>query len=122
MKRLGAALALLAALHCDAQTVVLYAHDDRASAMRIRDVVALHNETTLDRDIPAGVPWRQAMALAIVRARTVLVAWSRSAAASPEIGAEWRLAIATGARVVPVLLDDAPMPAELAARQWIDWR
>ena len=90
--------------------------------MRIRDVVALHNETTLDRDIPAGVPWRQAMALAIVRARTVLVVWSHSAAASLEIGAEWRLAIATGARVVPVLLDDAPMPAELAARQWIDWR
>jgi hypothetical protein len=39
-----------------------------------------------------------------------------------EVGAEWRLALAAGVRLIPVLLDDTPLPDELGARQGIDWR
>jgi len=45
--------------------------------------------------------------------------WSESAASSAEVGAEWRQALAAGRRVVPVVTDSAPLPAELGQRQLV---
>lgn len=117
---LGAALLL--ALPAQAWTVVLYARADGAQAERVRRLVALADQVVIDRELRAGAPWRQAMAQAIVGARLVLVVWSRRSAASPEVGAEWRMAAAAGVPVVAVLLDATPLPPELAARQAVDWR
>lgn len=36
--------------------------------------------------------------------------------------AEWRLALLGPARVLPVLLDDTPLPGALAESQGVDWR
>ena len=69
-----------------------------------------------------GVTWRTVIAGKVCTARMVLVLWSALAAASPEVGAEWRHALACGRRVVPAMLDETPMPGELGARQGIDWR
>ena len=115
------ALILLAG-SAQAQTVILYARADAAHMERVRQLVGLHDEVLIDRKIQPGAPWRQVMALAITQSRTVLVLWSRRAARSSELATEWRLAAAAGVRLVPVLLDDTPMPAELGARHAVDWR
>lgn len=114
-------LALLAG-SAQAQTVILYARADAAAAERARGLASAYDEVLIDRQIPPGLPWRVVIAAAITQARTVLVLWSARSAQSAELGAEWRLAAAAGVRLVPVLLDDTPMPAELGARQAVDWR
>lgn len=120
--RLALLALLLAASQASAQTVLLYSRADAARMEQLRQVAALYEPTLIDRDVPAGAPWRAVIATAIGQARVVIVIWSARAAASPEVAAEWRLAVASGARVVPVLTDDTPLPPELAARQAIDWR
>lgn len=113
---------LLAGTHASAQTVLLYSRADAARMEQARQVASLYDATLIDRDVPAGASWRAVIATAIGNARMILIVWSARAAASPEVAAEWRMAIASGARVVPVLTDDTPLPPELAARQAIDWR
>jgi hypothetical protein len=115
-------LALLACSPIEAQTVILYSHADRAAAARVRSLAAVYGPVWLDADIQAGAVWRAEVAQRIRSARVVLVLWSASAAGSVEVGAEWRQALASRAMVVPVLLDGAEMPAELASRQGLDWR
>lgn len=114
-------LSLLAGA-AQAQTVILYARADAEAAERARALASAYDQVLIDREIPPGLPWRVVIASAITQARTVLVLWSARSAASVEVGAEWRLAAASGVRLVPVLLDDTPMPAELGARQAVDWR
>lgn len=114
-------LALLAG-SAQAQTVILYARADAQHMERVRGLARAYDDVLVDREIPPGLPWRVVIAAAITQARTVLVLWSARSAASVEVGAEWRLAAAAGVRLVPVLLDDTPMPAELGSRQAIDWR
>ena len=117
------ALALvLAAGPVQALTVLLYARSDAAEAERARRLLRVIEPVWIDRDLVPGEPWRLAVAARICEADLVLVLWSARAAASPEVAAEWRLAAACGRALVPVLLDDAPMPAELGARQAVDWR
>lgn len=111
------ALALLLALPAQAQTVILYARADAAEAQRVHDMARIWDSVWWDRDLKPGQPWRATIARRICSARRVVVVWSAYAASSPEVGAEWRHALACGRVVVPVLLDQAPMPAELGARQ-----
>lgn len=115
-------LVMLLAGAAQAQTVILYSRADSAHMERVRGLAKAYDDVLIDREIPAGMPWRVVLAHAVIGARTVLVVWSARSAASAEVGAEWRLAAAAGVRLVPVLLDDTPMPAELGARQAIDWR
>ena len=118
------ALAWIAALGAaQAQTVALYSHKD---AIQVRRFVAAYSigrdQVQIDADMRPGDRWREVVALRIQQAETVLLFWSASAAASVEVGAEWRIAAALcrlPCRLVPVLLDDTPMPVE---RQGVDWR
>jgi len=106
-----------------AQTVILYAHADAPAAQRAQALARVYGPVTIDRCLPPGTPWRRTMGRAIAGARVVLVLWSATAAQSPELGAEWRLALAARRpRVIAVMLDDAPLPGELAAVQAVDWR
>lgn len=119
---LSAALLALACSAAQAHTAIVYARADAPRAEAVRSLAGIYSPVLIDRAIPPGAPWRQALAVGICSADVVLVLWSTRAAASPEVAAEWRLAAACAPRVVPVLLDDAPLPPELAARQAIDWR
>ena len=114
--------ALLIAVSAHAQTVILYSRHDAEDARRARVLAAAFGPVFSDADLRPGQPWRTVIAGRVCAARLVLVLWSAPAAASPEVGAEWRHALACGRRVVPVMLDDTPMPGELGARQGVDWR
>jgi len=122
MRRAVMLLALLVCQAAAAQTVILYSHADRAAAARLRAAAAVYDSVWMDADIPAGAAWRAEVAGRIRGARVVLVLWSAAAAQSVEVGAEWRQALASSARVVPVMLDAAPLPADLARLQALDWR
>lgn len=123
MRSAAALLALvLAAGPVEALTVILYARADAPAMQRARALARLHGPVWHDQDLQPGQPWRREIARRICGADPVLLIWSQYAAGSVEVAAEWRQALACGRRVVPVLLDDAPMPAELGARQAVDWR
>lgn len=113
---------VLAAGPVEALTVLLYARADAAEAERVRRLASAFDRVWIDRDLAPGTPWRPAIGRRICSADRVLVLWSAYAAASVEVGAEWRHAAACGRRLVPVMLDSTPMPAELAGRQAVDWR
>ena len=123
LRYLPAALALaLACSQAPAQTAVIYAHRDAACAQQASALAAAWGPVLIDTAVQPGSRWRPTIAGMLLAAQTVLIFWSSSAAASAEVAAEWRIALAGPARVVPVLLDDSPLPAELAALQAVNWR
>lgn len=117
---LSAALAWCNA--AEAQAVIVYSRADAPAAQRLRAVATLYEPVMMDRDLPAGSAWRSTMAAALCSARVVLLVWSARAAASQEVGVEWRIAAACGRRIVAVMLDDTPLPPEASLVQGIDWR
>lgn len=116
------AMLAVAAPNAAAQTYIIYSHLDAAQAVRVRRLVLAYDAVGIDTETRPGDVWRPTIAAAIMAARTVLVMWSANSAASREVVPEILIALASGARVVPVLLDDTPMPPDLSARQGIDWR
>lgn len=116
------AMLAMTAPHAAAQTYIIYSHLDAAQAVRVRRLVLAYDAVGIDTETRPGDVWRPAIAASILAARTVLVLWSANAAASRELAPEILIALASGARVVPVLLDDTPLPPDLSARQGIDWR
>lgn len=82
-----------------------------------RDLVFLDTE-----DIPPGEDWRQAIEQAIDRAQSIFLFWCTHSEGSNEVATEYRSALRKGKNVVPVLLDDTPLPDEIAAIQGVDLR
>lgn len=122
MRTLVASALILAAMPAHALTVLLYSRVDAAQAEEIRSIARAYDTVWFDGDLRPGDEWRPTVAEQISRADTILILWSQHAARSPEIAAEWRMALASKARVIPVLLDATALPPELALRHWIDWR
>jgi hypothetical protein len=110
-----------------ATLVLSYSRVDRAL---IHLVVVLlkswHREFDLvvfwDRDLEPGTYWRQEFRRALDAAPQLFVFWCRHASESSEVRFEFQLALTRGKRVIPVLLDDAPLPPELTETQSIDLR
>jgi len=65
-------------------------------------------------DIEYGSDWQEALARAIRQCERVLVFWSLAASTSEWVEREWRMALQAGKRIVPMLLDKTPLPAELS--------
>lgn len=65
--------------------------------------------------IAYGARWKEVLEKAIGRCQRVLVFWSAAAAGSDWVEKEWTLALALQKRVVPLQLDDTPLPQALAA-------
>ena len=65
-------------------------------------------------DIEYGSDWQEALAKAIRQCERVLVFWSLAASTSEWVEREWRMALRAGKRIVPMLLDKTPLPAELS--------
>jgi hypothetical protein len=72
----------------------------------------------LDTDsIPPGTKWREALAEAISNASAVVVFWSARAAKSREVEDEYEEGIRLAKTIIPVCLDDAPLPSALSPYQ-----
>ena len=66
------------------------------------------------RDIAYGDDWRQVLVEKLGAVERVLVFWSTNAAGSQWVEEEFTIAIRNGKRVVPVPIDDTPLPVSLA--------
>ena len=60
-----------------------------------------------------GSDWGEQHQRAIRNCYRLVLLWTRHAAASPQVEREWRWALQCGTPVVPVMLDDTPLPDEL---------
>ena len=66
------------------------------------------------RDIAYGDRWEDVLTKTLHKVERVLVFWSRHAAASEWVAKEWQLALNNGKRLVPVPIDDTPLPDDLS--------
>src|SRR5436305_3267456 len=103
---------------------VSYSHEDSSL---VGPVVALlrASEALVFRDadsIRPGKRWREEIGTAISAATTVVVFWCRHARASAEVGNEIRAAITQKKDILPLLMDETPLPQDLAEFQYIDFR
>jgi hypothetical protein len=83
---------------------------------RIRDAIFW------DDDLEPGDPWFEQIASKIDKAHRVYVFWCVHASTSEQVKREYSLALSSSTRVVPVLLDDTPLPPELARLHGLDLR
>ena len=95
---------------------ISYAHAD--SRVVLPDVELLRAggvQVFMDvRDIDYGERWAAALKRAIDGCERVIVFWSAAAKVSDWVEREWRMAVERGKKIVPTLLDDTPLPRELA--------
>lgn len=90
----------------------------RKDSERIQQAVALLEAggATVFRDIDDiefGDEWEEVIIRKLEECERVMVFWSIHAQASEWVGKEYTIALAQQKRMVPVLLDDTPLPAEL---------
>jgi hypothetical protein len=102
----------------------LFACYSRQDGRRVHELVRLIRVSGapvfLDVDsIRAGTKWQTEIDLAIDASDAVVVFWSLTAAQSPEVAREVEVATRLGKDIVPVLLDDIPLSAELAEFQGV---
>jgi hypothetical protein len=74
----------------------------------------------LDTDsVAPGELWAEKVGTAIQAAEVVAVFWSHNAAQSREMAKELLLALSLKKTIVPVLIEDGPLPDDLAAYQGV---
>jgi hypothetical protein len=95
---------------------VSYSHKDReivSAAIEIQQ--DLNYAAFIDfRDTPPGTPWQETHSDAIRHAAVLVLCWSKHAASSEYVAKEWRLALETRVKILPVVMDDTPLPEELS--------
>ena len=102
----------------------VFASYSRKDARSVHELVRLIRMTGapvfLDVDsIQSGERWRSTLEAALLHADLVAVFWTSNAAQSKEVKREYRLALKLNKPIVPVLLDDSPLSAELAEFQGV---
>lgn len=103
---------------------VSYSHRD---SDLVGPIVALlrASEALVFRDadqLKPGTKWRQQLDTAISNSRILVVFWCSHSRSSEEVKKEYTAAIEQHKDVLPLLIDDTPLPAELAEYQYIDFR
>jgi hypothetical protein len=69
------------------------------------------------RDLAYGDRWEEVLVSKLHEVERVMVFWSRHAADSEWVNREWQLALNNGKRLVPVPIDDTPLPDDLSQYQ-----
>lgn len=103
---------------------VSYSHTDASLVAPVVRLLRVNKSLVFqDADgIAPGRRWRDEIAKALSESNLVVVFWCDHAFRSNEVTSEWRAAIEQGKDLLPLLLDATPLPSELGAFQWIDFR
>jgi hypothetical protein len=103
---------------------ISYSHEDSAFLQPVVRLMRIGDEPVFFdiENLRAGSRWREQLDAALADARMLVVFWCLHSSRSPEVSREYQAAISAEKDVVPVLLDWTPLPAALAAFQWIDLR
>lgn len=105
----------------------VFASYDRVDEQLVASIVslirALGSRVFMDVDsIVPGDQWRPVLTRALGEAAIIVVFWCAHSAGSGEVKGEFESAHAQRKRIIPVLLDDTPLPAILAQYQYLDFR
>jgi hypothetical protein len=73
-------------------------------------------------EIQPGKKWRKQIENAITNSRTVVVFWCCHSNISEEVKREYEAAIEQQKKVLPILMDNTPLPDDLTEYQHIDFR
>jgi hypothetical protein len=103
---------------------VSYSHTDASLVAPVVRLLRVNKSLVFqDADgIAPGTRWRDEIGKALSESNLVVVFWCAHAVRSNEVTSEWRAAIEQGKDLLPLLLDRTPLPSELGAFQWIDFR
>jgi hypothetical protein len=106
------------------QIFVSYSHDD---AWLVEKLVQFLQATGMsifrdEESIKPGKNWAVVISSAIEGSRRVYLFWCLHSARSNEVRKEYDAAIGSKKDIVPILLDETPLPQELAVYQAIDFR
>lgn len=107
-----------------ANVFISYSHHDAPLVAPVVSLLRVSRALVFrDADsIPPGKKWRGEIETAIDNAHVLVVFWCYHALDSDEVAIEYRRAISQGKDVVPLRLDDSPLPPELNDFQFIDFR
>ena len=72
--------------------------------------------------IPPGASWNRSIDTAIAACDVFVVVLTRAAVDSDDVEGEYLMALDEGKQVIPLLMDDVPLPRKLRGRQWLDAR
>jgi hypothetical protein len=72
--------------------------------------------------IEPGEKWQEKINAAISGATLLVLFWCKHSDQSEEVKQEYTVALRNGKQILPVLLDNTPLRAELSEFQWIDFR
>lgn len=101
---------------------ISYSSEDRFVVLPIVQLLkAAGADVFLDfESIPYGDRWEETLFNQLRSSDRILVFWSRKSAESEWVRTEYTTAINLGLRVIPVLLDETPLAAELSLFQALD--
>lgn len=102
-------------------TFFSYSSLDRETVARVVKFLEAEFTVWWDRDLVSGSRYEDVIFSVIDRADLVLVGWSRNAAGSDWVEREAKRGLETST-VVPILLDETPLPDYLASLDAIDMR
>ena len=105
------------------EVFVSYSRHDAAIVTPIVKLLRLGEGRIVFCDIDSIAPgerWREQLEKALGTAQYVVVFWCVHASASAEVRREYEAALASGRKLVPVLLDRTPLPVGLGEYEWID--
>lgn len=104
---------------------VSYSPADNELVSAIVSLLSASNDSIVycDADsIRTSGRWREDLEKSISEASVVLVFWCHHSNTSYEVRKEFALALERGKDVLPLLLDETPLPGKLADRRAIDFR
>ena len=100
---------------------ISYSHRDREIVSAAARLLRSGGATVFQdiADIKAGTRWKAALFQALDQCERVMVFWSSAAASSEWVEREWRSALEANKKIVPMLLDDTPLPPPLSEFQGV---
>ena len=104
--------------------LVSYSPEDSEFVSAIVSFLCASNSTLafFDSDsIRTSPKWREELETAVSQANVVLVLWCHHSQTSYEVRKEFALALEQGKDVLPLLLDETPLPSKLAHLRHIDF-
>ena len=96
---------------------ISYAREDEATAVDVENrlkklgIVVFRDKSS----IYSGDSWPDALGKGIVEHEIFLLLWSRHSAESKYLNREWNIAWTSEKRIIPVFLDETPLPPSLRA-------
>lgn len=101
---------------------ISHASQDQRVAERIEALLG-RRRVWLDRsDIRLGALLGKELLANLDRSDAVVLVWSADASKSPWVQSEWIAAANLERPIIPVLVDDAPLPQALHNTLWLRWR